>query len=230
MNNVFAAPLASAPVEARVEYLKKVALYTLLGLFIAGVSSAFSALFIAPYVLGSTVAYGVVFFGSFGIAYYVAPKWVFGSNKWLGFLAGTIAEGIAMGVLLLIAIMVGIDSGAGAFALIGEALGLTALACFGILAYIWSNPRELSAVKALLSALFVPMLLLMGLTFMFPIGGLMGTLIAGAFVIISVLGLLYQTNKVLHELHSDMHLEGAYLITLGVLVLFWNLLSLLTRR
>ena len=31
--------------------------------------------------------------------------------------------------------------------------------------------------------------------------------------------------QLLHELRTDMRIEGAYMITMGILVLFWNLLS-----
>ena len=54
-------------------------------------------------------------------------------------------------------------------------------------------------------------------------------LLSAVFVVVSAAGLLYQVNQVIHRLRTDMHIEGAYLITMGVLVLFWNLLSLLMR-
>ena len=60
--------------------------------------------------------------------------------------------------------------------------------------------------------------------------GSWGSLVlAGVLVLVSAGGLLYQINSVIHKLHTDQHIEGAYLITLSVLVLFWNILVLLMR-
>ena len=43
------------------------------------------------------------------------------------------------------------------------------------------------------------------------------------------MGLLYNLNQVMHTLSTDQHIGGAYTITMGLLVLFWNLLVLLMR-
>ena len=82
-----------------------------------------------------------------------------------------------------------------------------------------------------LSALGIPMLILMVASFAFPgfFGGTLGLVLTGLFVVISAGSLLYQINQVVHKLRTDQHVEGAYMITLSVLVLFWNLLSLLMR-
>ena len=41
--------------------------------------------------------------------------------------------------------------------------------------------------------------------------------------------LLYRVNAVVHHFSTDMTVEGGYLIAIGVIVLFWNILSLLLR-
>jgi uncharacterized YccA/Bax inhibitor family protein len=61
------------------------------------------------------------------------------------------------------------------------------------------------------------------------LGGGIGIALSFLFVGISAAGLLYQVNEVLHNFDTDQHMEAAYTITIGVLVLFWNLLSLLMR-
>ena len=33
----------------------------------------------------------------------------------------------------------------------------------------------------------------------------------------------------MHKLNTQQHIEGAYMITMGILILFWNILSLLMR-
>ena len=73
------------------------------------------------------------------------------------------------------------------------------------------------------------MMVLMVLSFVFPIGGTLGLLLTGVFVVVSAAGLLYQINAVMHQLRTDQHVEGSYMITMGVLILFWNLLSLLIQ-
>jgi FtsH-binding integral membrane protein len=166
--------------------------------------------------------------GSFAVAQWVAPKLVFGEQKVLGFLLAAVFEGIAFGWLLLSAVMLGLQTG-NPFGLIFSALGLTGLTGAGLTAYVWSSPREFKLLGAALSALFVPMLILMAVSFIFPglFGGPLGIALAGLFVVISAGGLLYQINTVLHRLRTDMHMEGSYLITMGILVLYWNILSLL---
>lgn len=75
------------------------------------------------------------------------------------------------------------------------------------------------------------MLVLMGASFVFPcfFGVTRGLVMCAGFVVISAGGLLYPINSVVHQLRTDQHVEGAHLITLSVLVLFWNLLSSLMR-
>jgi hypothetical protein len=41
--------------------------------------------------------------------------------------------------------------------------------------------------------------------------------------------LLYQLNQVLHQLSTKHHIEGAFMITMGLLVLLWNVITLLMR-
>ncbi len=220
-------PLNAVPQETRIDYLKSVAGLSFLGLLIAAVTGTLSALFIAP-VLSGQAGMLVMVLGSFAVANYLAPRLVFGTQKWLGFLLGAVFQGVAMGYLLLVAFVMGAQAG-NPFVFIGGALGLTALTCLGILAYLWSGPQELSMVRAGLSALFLPMLILMGVSFVFPIGGALGIGLAVLFVFVSVAGLLYQANTVLHQMSTDMKIEGAYTIMMGVLILFWNLLSLILR-
>jgi len=229
-----AQPLSHSSASERVTYLQRVLLYTLGGLSVSGAVGVVTAAFI--YVLGS-VAPGLVFnqlvmlgtiLGSFAIAQYVAPRLVFGEQKLLGFGLAVVFQGVAMGYLLLSAIIMTLGDVPW---LIGAALALTASTGFGMVAYVWSKPREFSFIKAGLSAIGLPMLVLMGVSFVFPslFGGPLGIVLSAVFVVVSAAGLLYQVNQVLHRLDTDMHIEGAYLITMGVLVLFWNILTLLMR-
>jgi len=76
-----------------------------------------------------------------------------------------------------------------------------------------------------------PMLALMAVSFIFPslFGGTVGLLLSVVFVVVSAAGLLYQINVVLHRLKTNQHVEGSYMITLGILILYWNILTLLMR-
>jgi FtsH-binding integral membrane protein len=84
-------------------------------------------------------------------------------------------------------------------------------------------------LRAGLGMLFVPMLILMGLQIVFPIGGAMGLVIAVVFLAVSVGAMLWKLNFVVHSMPVNMPTEGAYELTLGIVVMFWNLLSLLNR-
>lgn len=229
-------PLEHADAADRVTYLKRVLLLTAGGLGISGATGIMTAAFIyiagsiAPQIVFNQFVQLAVILGSFGIAQYLAPRLVFsGTNsKWAGFGLATVFQGIAMGYLLLTAILMTLGDVPW---LIGAAIGLTAATGVGMAAYVWTGPKEFSFIGAMLSAVSIPMLILMGVSFAFPsfFGGTLGLVLSAAFVFISAAGLLYQVNKVMHQLRTDMHVEGAYLITMGVLVLFWNILVLLMR-
>lgn len=231
-----ARPLASAHANERVDYLKKVLLWTTGGLAVSATTGLLTAAFL--FVMASA---GVTLFfnqfvmlaiilGSYGIAQYAAPKLVFGSSKVLGFGLGAVFQGIAMGYLLLAAISMGMQEG-NPFGIAGAALALTGLTGFGMTAYVWTGPKDFSLIRAGLSALFLPMMILMGLSFVVPslFGGTLGVILSAVFVAVSAAGLLYQVNQVMHRLSTKQHIEGAYLITMGILILYWNILSLLMR-
>ena len=227
-------PLEHASAVDRVTYLQRVMLYTAGGLTVSGAVGMITA---AAIYIGGAIAPALVFnqwfmmaviLGSFGIAQYAAPRLVFGESKLLGFGLAVVFQGIAMGYLLLAALMMTLGDVPW---LIGAAVGLTASTGVGMAAYVWTKPREFSFIKAGLAALSLPMLVLMGVSFVFPslFGGPLGLALSAVFVVVSAAGLLYQVNQVIHRLRTDMHIEGAYLITMGILVLFWNILTLLMR-
>ena len=226
-------PVSMAQPSDRVEYLKKVMAWTVSGLFFAGLTGvAMAALLLSlpagHILLHHYVSLGIIL-GSFAIAQYVAPSMVFGDNKVAGFVMANVAQGVAMGYLLSTAVLVSLGQTGSAFSLVGTALTMTALTGGGILAYIMSGPKDFSILGGALSALGLPMLILMGVSFVMPslFGGTLGIILCGVFVVISAAGLLYQTNAVVHKLRTDQHIEGSYLISMGILVLFWNILTLL---
>lgn len=229
-----ARPLERVSASERVTYLQRVLLWTLGGLTVSGAVGLITAAVIyvglstAPGLFGNRFFMMAGILGSFAVAQYVAPRFVFGEKKVFGFALGVIFQGIAMGYLLLTAIIMTLGDVPW---LIGAAVALTASTGLGMAAYVWTKPREFSFIKGFLSAAFIPMLLLMGVSFAFPslFGGPLGILLSGVFVLVSAAGLLYQVNQVIHRLRTDMHIEGAYLITMGILVLFWNILTLLMR-
>jgi FtsH-binding integral membrane protein len=234
--STYAHPLARASAADRVEYLQRVLLWTSGGLFVSGITGAATALGLSIALsMGITLLFNqwvslAIIFGSYGIAHYAAPRMVFGNAKVLGFGVGAVFQGISMGYLLLYAVLLGAQMG-NPFGMVGTALGLTAMTGVGLTAYVWTGPKNFGWLGAGLSALFLPMLLLMGVSFVFPglLGGPLGIAVSGLFVLVSVGGLLYQINVVMHKLNTRQHIEGAYMITMGVLILFWNILSLLMR-
>lgn len=228
----YGVPVARASGETRAAYLRRVLALTFLGLTIAAVTGVLGTLVLVsvPGLLSGYVPM-ILVLGMWAITNFVARPMVFGEMKWAGFILGTVANGVALSFLLTIAVLVSMSDFGNPFALIGLAFGLTAASGVGLAAFAFTQRRDFSMLGAFLSALFVPMLILMAVSIFLPgiLGGTVGLILSGVFVVISAAGLLYQLNGVIHEFDTHMHLEGAYTITIGVLVLFWNILSLLLR-
>ena len=229
----YADPVIYAEPDTRVSFLRKVAALTFVGLSISAVTGVVSALVVfAIPALQSTMISMVVMLGSYFAAHFVSRRMVYSSNpavKWTGFLSGTILEGVAMGYLLLAAALMSIAEAGHAFLFIGQAMGLTGMVAFGMMAYLMTGPKNLSIIGSMMSMLFLPMMALMVLTFVFPVGGMFGLGLTALFVVISAAGLLYQLNQVMHKLPGTMYVEGAFEVTMGILVLFWNILVLIMR-
>ncbi len=226
--DVVLAPAYEAGAEERSAFLRAVAVRTLGGLAFTAVVSVLSMVFIVPTVFGwgTWGVLGVVY-GSFLLSQTVARKLVYGEAKAGGFLLGTAMQGVALGFLLAITLALGkVSDGV---SVIGYALLMTVLASLAMLVYVSMEKREFSMLRAGLGMLFVPMLILMGLQIVFPIGGTMGLVIAVVFLAVSVGAMLWKLNFVVHNMPVNMPTEGAYELTLGIVVMFWNLLSLLNR-
>lgn len=218
--------------EAQASYLRRVTALTMVGLGISGATSVMSALALAA-MPGLMTGYlpMLLILGCWAVTNFVAQPMVFRGPKALGFVLGTATQGVAMGFLLLAAIVVSQSSLGNPFVLVALAGGLTFFAATGITAYTWIAPRNFSMIGAVMSAMSIPMLIVMAVSFAFPslIGGTVGMVISGVFVLFSAGALAYQINEVLHSFRRDMVIEGAYTISMGILVLFWNVLSFLMR-
>jgi FtsH-binding integral membrane protein len=224
--------VAHAPAATRSAYLRRVAGLSFLGLLIVALSGIGSMFYLAthPGLLRGPSSM-LIILGCWAVTNFVAQPMVFRGNKVLGFALGTIAQGLALGFLLLVAVLLSQQSFGNPFAFIGVAVALTAVAGIGIGIYAASEKREFSVLRAGLAALSLPMLGLMAASFAFPqwFGGGLGIAMCAVFVIISAAGLTYQLNRVVHHFTTGMHVEGAYVIAIGVTVLFWNILSLVMR-
>jgi len=228
----FDVPVAQAEASERSTYLQKVLTWTLGGLFVSGISSMASVVILSGFhALLSGYFPMIIILGCWAITNFVARPMVFGEAKIPGFLLGTMAQGVAMGYLLLAAMIISRMAQGNSLVLVGLASGLTGFSALGMASYTYIARRNFSMIGAALSALSIPMLILMAVSFAFPalLGGTAGLLMGAVFVVISAASLLYQLNAVIHSFRTSMHIEGAYTITLGILVLFWNILSLMMR-
>ena len=214
--------------EDRSAFLRRVASWTLGGLLLSSLVAIASMLFVVPFVLrGGTWAILGVVYGSFILTQTVARGMVYGDAKVAGFVLGTSMQGIALGFLLAITLMMGrIEDGLG---VIGYALTMTVLAVLAMMVYVSMEKREFSLIRAGLTMLFIPMLVLMGLQLVFPMDGTLGLVIGGVFLLVSVAGMLWKLNVVAYQMPDTMAIEGGFEIALGVIVLFWNLLSFMNR-
>ncbi|MES2640157.1 MAG: Bax inhibitor-1 family protein [Myxococcota bacterium] len=225
-------PVSRASVSERNDYLRKTLGLTVAGLGIASVTGIGTSIGLAmvPSMLSGYLPM-IVILAMWAVSNFVAQPMVFKGPKAVGFVLGTAAQGVAMGFLLLVAAYASAAALGNPFTLIALAMGLTGFTGLGMAAYVWTSKKDFSLIGAGLSAMSIPMLILMAVSFAFPsfIGGTLGIVMSAVFVLISAAGLVYQLNKVIHEYDTDMHIEGAYTISMGLLVLFWNILSLLMR-
>lgn len=225
-------PVAHAPEAVRSTYLRRVAGLTALGLGIAAFTSFLSmGLIVAVPALMSGWAPMILILGTWALINFVAQPMVFGTARWPGFILGMGLQGFAMGFLLLAAAVVSASVIGNPLALAGLAAGLTFFTGLGLGAYVWVRPGTYSMLGGFLSAITIPMLLVMAIGIAFPgfIGGTIGIVISAGFVLVAAAGLLYQLNSVIHRFSPDMYIEGGYTVAMGILVLFWNILSLLMR-
>jgi FtsH-binding integral membrane protein len=218
----------SGPASERITFLRKVGVLTFFGLLGASVLGVLSTVLVVPAVARvGDIGVIVFFLGTFALAHWVARGMVYGSMKMPGFILAIVGEGVSLGLILLMTVAnFGVGGGIG---LIAQCMMMTAATAGGMLLYVWFNKSEFSWLKAGLAMVTVPMLLAMVLSAVWPIGGTFGLILTLGFVVVSAAGLLYRLNHVVHELDTTQHIEGAYEITMGILILFWNLLSLLNR-
>jgi len=234
-DNPYAVPAYEAEVADRVAFLRKVAGLTFLGLTISGATSILCAVMVAFVPFMSSGYFPMIFMlGALFAARAVGSGLVYSENTGLamaGFLGGSALQGVAMGYLILTALMVSAASFGNPFIILGEAVVLVALTMSGMAAYLLTGPKNLSMVGGFLSAVSLPMLVLMVVSFALPglFGGVMGLIFNGLFILVSAAGLLYSLNNVMHKMSTNQAIPGAYYVTMGILTLFWNILTLLIR-
>lgn len=233
LSNPYDVSVARAPVDARVRFLREVGVLTLGGLTVSGLTATLSAaaLLALPFLLGRWVSLIVMLGAIFG------SRAIGGSlvrsesraTQMLGFLAGSGLQGVAMGYLLLVATLASAELYSNPLVFLGQAFALVGLTVLGMVAYLLTGPKNLSLVGSTLATLSLPLLGLMVITWIFPVGGIFGVLISAGFVALSAGGLLYNLNAVIHQFRTRDTIPGAYLVTMGILTLFWNVLVLLMR-
>ncbi|MEZ4237295.1 MAG: Bax inhibitor-1 family protein [Myxococcota bacterium] len=222
-----------APVSERVAYLRKLGVLTFASLGITATAAvlAMGAVLSIDALRSNIVSLIVMLggiYGAQGISHTVMRSGSQGARV-AGFVAASALQGVAISYLLLTAVMLSMNLYASPFVFLGQAGALVALTVLGMVLYLLSGPKQLSMVGSMLSMLTLPMLGLMAITWIFPVGGIFGVLISAGFVVVSAGGLLYSLNTVMHHFRTDMVLAGALHVSIGIVVLFWNLLVLLMR-
>lgn len=225
-------PVIQAEESARVSFMRQIGVYTLGSLMITGVAAVamMAAVASIPFLSNYYVSLVIMLGGIYG-AQFVGNSMTLSdsaSTRLTGYVLAPALAGAALSYLLLTAVALGAQSG-NPFEIIGLALGLTGLTVLGMVAYLLSGPRNLSFVGAAMSALTLPMLGLMVIVWAFPIGGTFGLILSAIFIAVSAGGLIYSLNQVLHEYSTNMVLAGSTRVSLGIVVLFWNILVFLLR-
>jgi FtsH-binding integral membrane protein len=227
-------PISRAPEASRVAFLRAVGLKTLGSLGITAVAAVAMMALIAngPDILTHRwVAMGIMLGGIYG-AQYIGNRMTAStdpSTRTMGFVVGSALSGIALSYILGSAAVVSSQVFGNPYNLIVQAGGLVLLTMLGMVAYLMTGPKELNWLRAGLSIMFLPMLGLMAVVWLFPIGGTMGLVFSALFVLISAGGLLYSLNRVMHTMDTSQATAAAFMISTGVVILFWNLLALLSR-
>lgn len=228
-SNVFFTPALEAQPELRSAFLLRVGAWTLGGLLITAISSVICLLFVVPMVFKlGTIGVLVAVYGSMFFSQTVGRSMVFGQTKVLGFLLGTSSQGLAFSFLLAVTLF-GLGNVSDGLLLIGQCLLMVLLTSGAMFAYVSMARREFSLLGAGLSMMFIPMLVLMGISLIWPIGGTLGIVVSGLFVVVSAGSLLYKLNQVVHRFDASMSLEAGYELSLSLVVLLWNLIVLFSR-
>ncbi len=232
-SNPYAVAAIEAPESARAEFLRSVGLWTAGGLMIAGATSVFSTAAVAliPALHNQWVSLGIMLGTMFG-AQAIGRSAVYSESaatRTLAFAGGMALEGVAMGYLLFSAMLVSWNLYANPLVFLFQGLGLVGLTFVGMIAYLLTGPKNLSMLGGALSAMVLPMIGLMVISFVFPMNGIVGILMSLVFVGMSAGGLLYNLNAVMHTMSTKMVVPAAYHVSMGILVLFWNVVTLLMK-
>jgi hypothetical protein len=232
-SNPYAVSVVEASDDARSAFLRKVGLWTAGGLLFAGATSVVStgAIALIPALQNQWVSLGVMLGAMFG-SQAIGRSAVYSESagtRTLGFVAGTGLQGVAMGYLLFSAMLFSWSLYANPLVFLIQGLALVGLTVLGMVAYLLTGPKNLSMVGGLLSAMTLPMIGLMIVTAVWPVNGVFGILMSLLFVGMSAGGLLYNLNAVMHRFSTDMVVPAAYHVSLGILVLFWNIVTLLMK-
>lgn len=227
-------PVSQAAESERVAYLRQVGALTFGSLCITA-TAAVVWMFIASTMPGiffqTYVAMGIMLGGIYG-AQFIGNSMVASSSqstRMMGFVIGSSLSGIAISYVIGAAAVLGAEVFGNPLVLIAQAGGLVAATVVGMVIYLMTGPRNLSMVRSFLSIVWLPMLALMAITWIFPIGGTMGIVFSGVFVLVSAGGLLYSLNEVIHSYSTNQVMQGAFHISTSIVVLFWNILTLLMR-
>lgn len=231
--NPYQVPASEASVPERVSFLRQVGLLTFGGLFVSGITALVMGVLVlsVPLLQHHWVSLGIMLgaiFASQGIGGSLVASQD-RSTQMMGFALGTGLQGVAMSYLLITAMVLSIELYDNPLMFLGQAAGLVGLTVCGMVAYLLTGPKNLSMVGGVLATLSLPLLALMVISWIFPIGGTFGILISAGFVVLSAGGLLYNLNQVMHQMSTRDTVPAAYHVTLGVLTLFWNVLVLLMR-
>ena len=162
-------------------FLRQVALRTLGGLVITAIAALVSTFAIAPAVFQTNkwVVIAVVYGCVFG-AQMLGRRMVYGDAKAAGIVVGAGLQGVALGFLLLVALATG-SNGEGV-SLIGYSLLMVVLSVAAMLLYVTAEKREFSMLRAGLTMMGIPLLIMMGLQVIFPFDGMAGVAISGVFL------------------------------------------------
>ncbi|MDO6517005.1 Bax inhibitor-1/YccA family protein [Zobellia uliginosa] len=143
---------------------------------------------------------------------------------YLGLVLYVIAEAFIFIPLIFIAVMVAED---GSLAILNQAAIMTLSLFTGLSAIVFLTKKDFSFLKSILAVGFAIALglIIAGTLFGFNLG----LWFSVAMVVLASGSILYQTSNLVHNYRSNQHVAASLALFASLMLLFWYILSILSR-
>jgi FtsH-binding integral membrane protein len=223
-------PVAALDEPARVDFLHRT--YQHLALAILAFAVLEAVLLRLPGVadvvsvmIGSRLSWFIVLAAFMGVST-VATRWassaVAVSTQYLGLAVYVVAEAVVFLPLLYMAARVAGPE------VIPQAALITGVVFGGLTATVLVSKADLTFLGGMIRVAGFGALAIIGVSLIFGVS--LGTWFAAVMVVFAAGAVLYETSNVLHNHRADQHVAASLALFASVALLFWYVLSILSRR